>query len=88
MSEWFYIRRWNVSNQNIWVVVDENMNLCTPSGEYYDRYQAMAIAENIQEQNLIRCKVIHNQSQEYDCALKNSEVKSENKRNKKSAGEY
>lgn len=60
MSEWFYIQRWRASEQKVWIVVDNQNNLCSPEGEMFNKYHAIDIANKLKEKHPIEYKIVHN----------------------------
>ena len=88
MSEWFYIQRWKSNNKLIWTIIDDDFNLCIPDDKFVTRYHANDLARKLQEENLIKYRVIHNKSEDYFYAIKNKEGKNENKRNEQSRREH
>ena len=80
MSEWFYLQRWYANSKKVWTVVDENFNICTPDDQFYDKYEAHRIAEELSSKGE-KYLVVHNESETYFTATKDKEEKNEYHRN-------
>lgn len=84
MSEWFYLQQWRASSKEVWVILDENLNLCMPENTFYNKYQALHICEILEVKNKKKYKVVNNESTDYFCAVKNREDSGVSKRNEQS----
>ena len=82
MSEWFYVCQWTANSKKIWTVIDSESNICLPDGEFYNRYEASRLAEDMSREGKT-CKAIHNRSEKYLMLtnIRKGEVIDENNRN-------